>query len=366
MLTDHDLQELLNYSSPEPMLSVYLNTDPAGGNSDAQKLQMRNLLEGVNLPDDQAAVLKHFEQLRDARGRGLALFSYAAGDFFRAYPLAVTLRSRVFVGDHPYVKPLADLLDAYGSYGVALVDKQGARLFHFHLGELIEQEGILLGEEIRHTRGKASSSSPGGRGGISSQDRNNNEMSSRNLREAADFSVKFFEEVHTRRVLVGGTDETIAQFQQFLPKTWQSLVVGTFPMSMTATHSEVLTRAMQIGQQAEQQRETTLVETMLTAAAKGQEGAVRLEDTLSAVHAGRVKTLIVQEGLRLPAYQCAGCGHLLTQSLEACLFCGKNFLKINDAVELAVRRVMQTGGDVEIVRNNPALKEVGIGALLRY
>jgi peptide subunit release factor 1 (eRF1) len=365
MLTDRDLQELLNYSSPEPMLSVYLNTDPSEVSSDAQKLQLRKLLEEVNLSDDQTAIMKHFEQLRDAKGRGLAMFSCAAGGFFRAYPLAVTLRSRMFVGDHPYVKPLADLLDAYGSYGVALVDKQGARLFLFHLGELIEQEGVL-GDEVRRTRGKASSSSPGGRGGISSQARNNNEMSSRNLREAAYFSVKFFEEVLARRVLIGGTDETIAQFHQFLPKSWQSLVVGTFPMSMTATDSDVLTRAMQIGQQAERQRETALVETMLTAAAKGQEGAVRLEDTLTAVHAGRVKTLIVQEGLRLPAYQCAGCGHLMVQPLEACLFCGKNFLKINDAVELAVRKVMQTGGEVEIVRDNSALKEVGIGALLRY
>lgn len=365
MLTDRDLQELLNYSSPQPMLSIYLNTDPAEGSSDAQKLQLRNWLEEVKSSDDQAAVMKYFEQLRDAKGRGLAMFSCASSGFFRAYSLAVTLRNQMFVGDHPYVKPLADLLDAFGSYGVAVVDKQGARLFHFHMGELIEQEGIM-GEEVRRTRGKASSSSPGGRGGVSSQARNNDEMSSRNIREAADFSVKFFEEVHARRILIGGTDENIAQFRQYLPKSWQSLVAGTFPMSMTAIHTEVLTRAMQIGQDAEQQSERSLVETMLTAAAKGQDGAVRLEDTLKAVHAGRVKTLIVQEGLLLPAYQCMGCGHVLSQSLKACQFCGKNFQKINDAVELAIRKVMQAGGDVEIVRDNPDLKEVGIGALLRY
>jgi hypothetical protein len=52
--------------------------------------------------------------------------------------------------------------------------------------------------------------------------------------------------------------------------------------------------------------------------------------------------------------------------LKACLFCGRSFVKIDDAVELAVRKVMQTGGEVEIVRDNPALEEIGIGALLRY
>ena len=365
MLTDRDIHELLNYSSPEPMLSVYLNTSPSEGGSDALRLQLRMLLEEVTLPDDQTAVLKHFEQLRDARGRGLAFFSNTAEAYFRAYSLAVPVRNRVFVGDHPYVKPLADLLDIYGSYGVALVDKQGGRLFHFHLGDLIEQEGIV-GDEVRQTRGKASSGNPGGRGGVSGQSRFNDEVTARNLRQAADFSAKFFDEVHARRILIGGTDETIAQFRQYLPKSWQSLVVGTFPMSMTASHTDVLTRAMQIGQEAEKQREITLVENMVTAAAKRQDGAVGLEATLAAVHDGRVQTLIVQEGLRLPAYQCQGCQHLLTRSIDTCLFCGKSFVKIEDAVELAVRKVMQSGGEVEIVRDNPALQEVGIGALLRY
>jgi peptide subunit release factor 1 (eRF1) len=365
MLTDRELHELLNYSSPEAMLSVYLDTSPTGGGSDAQKLQLKNLLLEVDLPADEAAVMKHFEQIRDAKGRGLVMFSCAADGFFRSYPLAVPIRSRVFAGDHPYVKPLADLLDVFGSYGVVLVDKQGARLFHFHLGELIEQEGVL-GDEVRQTRGKASSGNPGGRGGVSGQSRFNDEVTARNLREAASFSANFFDEVRARRILIGGTEETIAQFRQYLPKSWQSLVVGSFPMSMTAAHTEVLTRAMHIGHLAEQQRETALVENMVTAAAKRQDGAVGLEDTLAAVHDGRVQTLIVQEGLRLPAYQCEGCAHLLARSLKACLFCGRSFVKIDDAVELAVRKVMQTGGEVEIVRDNPALEEVGIGALLRY
>ncbi|MFH2039765.1 MAG: hypothetical protein ABIJ65_10060 [Chloroflexota bacterium] len=365
MLTDRDIHELLNYSSTGVMLSVYLNTSPSEGGSDAQKLQLRMLLEDVKHPDDQAAVLKYFEQLREAKGRGLALFSCVTEDFFRGYTLAVPVRSRVFVGNHPYVKPLADLSDNYGNYGVVLVDKQGARLFHFHLGELVEQEGIL-GDVVRQTRGKSASSNPGGRGGVSGQSRFNDEVTARNLRETADFSARFFDEVHARRILIGGTDETTAQFRQYLPKSWQSLVVGTFPISMTASHGDVLARAMQIGHLAEQQRETALVENMLTAAAKGQDGAVGLDATLTAVQAGRVQTLIVQEGLRLPAYQCEGCEHLLTRSMDTCLFCGKSFVKIEDAVELAVRKVMLTGGEVEIVRDNPALQEVGIGALLRY
>ncbi|NCP16131.1 hypothetical protein GW866_03690 [bacterium] len=365
MITDSDLQELLNFSSPEAVLSVYLNTDPAEGNAEALKLRLRSLLEEVNLPKDKAKVSEYFEHAREWKGRSLAIFSCTTRDFFRAYPLAVPLRSRVRVGDHPHVKPLADLLDAFGGYGVVLIDKQGARLFLFHLGELIEQEGVL-GEEVRHTKRGGASSVRGQRGGAAGQMRYSEAVVERNIKDALEFAIRFFEENRVRRVLIGGTDDNVAQFRSHLPKAWQSLVVGTFPMSMTAKHTEVLARAMEIGQQAERRRETRLVDMTITNAAKGAGGVVRLDETLSAVHEGRVQTLIVREGYRSAGYQCAGCGYLTTQKVAVCPFCGKDFARIEDAVEMAVRKVMQSGGDVEIVRDNPALEKVGIGALLRY
>jgi peptide chain release factor subunit 1 len=271
----------------------------------------------------------------------------------------------VFVGNQPYVKPLADLLDAYGGYGVAVVDKQGARLFQFHLGELKEQEGIL-GEEVRHTKRGGASSLFGRLGGIAGKARHSEHTIERNLKEAAMFASKFFEENHVRRILIGGTEENVNMFRNHLPKTWQSLVVGAFPISMTARAAEVQKKALEIGRQAERRRETRLVENMITSAAKGAGGVVRLDDTLSAVHDGRVQTLIVREGYRAQGFQCQGCGFVTTQALENCPFCGNSFLKINDAVEMAIRKVMRDGGDVEIVYGSPKLEEVGIGGVLRY
>ncbi len=365
MLTDRDLHALLDYSSPAPVLSIYLSTDAAEGNAEAQKLRLRSLLKGVNLPEDEAAVIQYFEHERDWTGRSVAIFSCAGNDFFKAYPLAVPLRNRAWVGNQPYVKPLADLLDVYGGYGVVLVDKQGARLFGFHLGELREQEGIL-GEDVRHVKRGGASSFPGRRGGTSGRTRASSEVIERNIKDAADFAVKFFKENHVRRVLIGGTDENIAQFRQYLPKAWQSLVVGSFAMSMTANSVDVLAKAMEIGQEAEKQRENRLVVTAITAAAKGADGVVRLDDTLGAIHEGRLQTLIIQEGLRAPGYRCLGCGYLTTQLLETCPFCGKDFEKIEDAVEMAVRKVMQAGGEVDVVRDNKDLEKVGVAGLLRY
>lgn len=365
MLTDSALQELLTYASPAPVLSVYLNTDMAEGNADVYKLHLRTLLKEIDLPKDVAAILEFFEHERQWTGRSIAMFSCAPQGFFRAYPLAVPIRSRLFVGDQPYVKPLADILDAYAGYGVALVDKQGARLFSFHLGELKEQEGFL-GESVRRTKRGGASSLLGRRGGTAGQTRYIEEVTDRNIKDSIEFAVRFFDENRVRRILIGGSDDNVSRFRNLLPKAWQSLVVGTFAMSMNANHTEVQAHTMRIVQEAEHRREIRLIDQMITAAAKGGTGVVSIDDTLSAVHEGRVQTLIVKEGYRSRGYQCHGCGYLTTQQVQVCPFCGKDFAQITDAVEMAVRRVMRDGGEVQIVRDDPRLEKIGMGGLLRY
>ncbi|MGE5224869.1 MAG: hypothetical protein ACM3PY_20735 [Omnitrophica WOR_2 bacterium] len=366
MLTDSNLQELLSFQAKYPVLSVYLNTDPSEGSADAYKLRLRSLLKDIDLPEDVETVVRYFDHEFDWKGRSVAIFSCAPEGFMRAYPLAVPVRSRVRVGDQPYVKPLADLFDAYGGFGVVLVDKQGARLFYFNLGQLGEQEGTL-GEEIRHTKRGGSSSVAGRRGGVAGQTNYVDEVAERNMRDAADFAARFFALKNVRRVLIGGTDDNVALFRSLLPKAWQSLIVGTFHMPMTASKDEVQQRALQVGQEAERRRASQQVSAMITGAAKGKGGVIRLDDTLSAVHNGQVQILFIRDGYRAPGYQCKGCGYITAQELETCPFCGNKFKHIPDAVELAVRQVMKLGGEIEVLHDGQGAEEFGnIGALLRY
>jgi peptide subunit release factor 1 (eRF1) len=366
MLTENDLRELLDYHTSARVLSVYLNIEPVEGSVDTHKLRLRSMLKDLELPDDELRVDRFIEHEFDWTGRSVAIFSCAAEDFFRSFSLAVPVRSRVRVNDHPHVKPLADLLDAYGGYGVAVVDKQGARLFSFHLGELREQEGVL-GESVRHAKRGGGSQAAGRRGGSAGQTNYVEEVAERNLKDAAEFASRFFSENNVRRILLAGTDDNLAIFRAHLPKALQSLVVGTFPMSMTASHSEVMERTMQIGKEAERKREAKLVKTAVTGAAKGRGGVVKLEETLSAIHEGRVMTLLITDGYRAPGQRCKGCDFVTSRRIKTCPFCGNKFETIPDAVELAVRRVMQSGGDVEVLHDEHALHDHGdIGALLRY
>jgi len=366
MITDRDVQELLHYQPKHPVLSIYMNIDPTDGNADSHRLRLRSMLKDATLTQDANAVLQYFDHQYDWSGKSVAVFSCAPEGFLRVYPLAVPVRSRLRISDRPHLKPLADLLDSYGGYGVVLVDKQGARFFHFHLGQLQEQEGVL-GETVRRTKRGGGSQATGRRGGTAGQTDYVEEVTERNMRDAVEFAIHFFAEKNVRRIVIGGTEDNVALFRNQLPKAWQSLVIGAFSISMLATHTEVLERAMQIGEEVELQREARLANTVVTQSAKGRGGVVGLEATLNAIREGRIQTLLIRDGYRATGNRCTTCGYISTQPMESCPFCSGQVEKIPDAVELAVRHIMQSGGEVEVLRADQVVKDFDqIGAILRY
>jgi peptide subunit release factor 1 (eRF1) len=367
MLAESDLQELVAFTTGnEPVLSVYLDTEPTNGNADVGKLRLRNMLKAINLPEDVSAVERYITLEYKWSGRGVAVFSSASRQFFRAYPLALPVRDMYHVGDRPSVQPLLDLFDNYGGYGVALVDKQGVRLFNFHLGEMREHESVQ-GEQVKHVKDGGASSSRGGPGGAAGQNHSVDETIDRNMRDSAESAAHFFEEKHVRRVVLGGTEDNVALFRSLLPKTWQSLVVGTFAVSKTASQNEVLQRTLQIGLEAERLNEARMVENLETRSAKGEGAVMGLEDTLKSVNTSRVQTLVLVENLHMAGYRCDSCGLLTSSPIMICPNCGGAIFKYPDVIELAISEVMRRGGGVQITHPHEAFIRAGsVGAMLRY
>ncbi|MGD8552276.1 MAG: hypothetical protein PVG02_01330 [Anaerolineales bacterium] len=367
MLSENDVQQLIEFESTHPVLSLYLNFDPSQTTTEKTKLRSRQMLKPYSdqFPDDVEAMLAYLEHEYDGSGQGLVIFSCQAEDFFQPISLPIPVRNRTRLLPKPYVKPLAALLDHFGHYGVAIIDKQGLRAFHFHLGELSEQEGIM-GESVRHTKSGGGSQATGRRGGAAGQTRYTEELIERNLRDSADFAAQFFDQKNVRRILIGGSEPIMQRFIELLPKRFQSLVQGTFAIEMTAGHNQVLDKAMHVTEEVKEREEKELISNALTAAAKDH-GASGLEDTLQAVYAGNVQMLVIEDGYSAPGYQCTNCGFISAEQSEKCPFCGNPFTRIEDAVEMAVHKVLQDGGDVEIVSASKELNAVGsIAAASRY
>jgi peptide subunit release factor 1 (eRF1) len=233
------------------------------------------------------------------------------------------------------------------------------------MGELREQEGVL-GETVKRAKHGVGASAVPGRRGSNVATRGMDEVVDRNMKDSAAFATHFFEENHVRRILIGGTEENVKLFCNLLSKSWQSLVMGTFPMSMTASHNEVRTRALELGIQAETEREKRLVERLINQAGTGSGAVTGLDGTLNALNEGRIQTLVISEGFRKNAYRCKSTGWLTTKPEEVCS-AEDDVEKVYDVVDLIVNQVMRSGGEVDVVMSNADLEKIGsIGALLRY
>ena len=365
MFSEKDLQALLDYSAESPVLSVYLNTDPTAITTEAAKIRLRNLMKTVDLPEDVMAVEAYINLEYDWAAKGVVIFSSHQEDYFQTYQFNLSVPDKVFVGDRPVIRPLAHLTETFTGWSVVLVDKEKSRMFSFNLGELVEVEG-LTGEGVKQIKRGGGDAMLGRKGG-SSASGNVEKIIEQNMKEMVDFATEFFTAHHIRRIMIGGTDENVARFKEELPKAWQSLVVGEFPMSMTANSAEVLEKATQEAIAANLKVIDNLVEKSITMAASGGIGATGLIDTLNAIHEGRVKTLLVLEDFEEAGFRCGGCGYLTTQSLEKCPFCGGQFDRIDSAVEMAVQEALQKGADVKILEENGQLAKAGsITAIMRY
>ena len=369
MFKQEDLRELAAFRAQTPVLSVYLNVDPTERTTDEYKLSLRQMLkhaDGLAAPKDMAAIGRFFDHEYDWSGRGVIVFSCAKEEFWRTYSLAVPVASGVTVARKPYIWPLAALVDAYGSYLVALVNRERVRLSLFGMGELqISDE--YVGEDVRKLkRGRGSSGGPGRRGGAPVSSRREEEIAQRNIRKAVKATQRFCRKHKPQRLIVAGAEPTVARFREALSKQFQKKVIGSFSADVNASEPEIRDRSLEILQQVEDERKAALVEAVFTAAAKGRGGAIRLADTLGAAHEGRIQTLVIARGYRQPGYQCRNCAYITDQSLEVCPFCGGEFVEIPDAAEALVTKVIEDSGKVEVVDDHPRITEFGVGALLRY
>jgi len=371
MFTKEDLHELVAFQAETPVLSVYLNVDPTEHTADEYKLALRQMLKTVDdlaMPDDIAATERFFDHEYDWDGRGVAIFSAMGEGFWHTYSFAVPVTSGVTVARKPHIWPLAALLDAYGSYAVALIGRKDLRLMLFEMGEPRSSEKFE-GEDVRKLKsGRGSSGGPGRRGGAPISSRHEEEVVQRNMRDAAKATERFLRDKDAQHLILAGVEGTLASFQDLLPKAIQDKVIGTFGADMNMAESELLERSLDVLRRVEREREHALVDAVFTAAAKGRGGVIRLDDTLGAAHEGRISTLVVARHYHQAGYQCQNCGYITDHGLDDCPFCGGEIAEIPDAAEALVTKVIEDGGKVAVIDEelHPEISQFGVGALLRY
>jgi peptide chain release factor subunit 1 len=356
-----------------PVLSLYMDVTPAerqGRKYLAKFKQMsRDAHERLNAEDKayRHAYQALAEQVQswltygyDETGRGLALFCAQDLGLWRAFRLPVAVRDRLVFADRPYVRPLVALVDEYERYAVLLVDKQTARLFVVHMGE-IEEQRELLDELVPRPQA----------GGWSAEkhQRHHDMHVLWHVKRAAEVLERTFQARECQWLVIGGTAQPLAELRNQLSKSLKERLAGEISLPLSAGPDEVLEAVLEIERETERQVEQERVDALIGATLKGGPAVLGLADTLMALIEGRVMTLIVAPELAETGFECRNCGYLTSVEHADCPLCGQALVRQEDIVEIAVERALDQEAQVEVVRGEARslLAQHGhIGALLRY
>lgn len=376
-LKPDELKPLTELELPQPgVLSAYLDISPEEVATGQVRLKLKEMArswldriqdkqERRAFENEVARIERYLTYELKEPGRSLVIFTSEPANLWRAYRVPVRIRTRLVWGERPYLRPLLTVLDEYERYGVVLTTREEARFFLFYLGEIAEYSFALHNYVPgRHKQGGWSQAR---------YQRHIDDHAYHHFRTVAEITARLAKRDNWQRVVLMGTEENTAQVRDLLPKALQQRIAGVLPASITDNINTIRDKVMALAQEIERQVEAERVQQVITAAEKGQNGALGYADVLLAVQQQRVDVLIVPEALEHPGWECSRCGGLIADTLagapSACPYCGGPLETVDDVVDLAMQKVLDAGGTVEVLRGpiKEEFRQRGIiGALLRY
>jgi peptide chain release factor subunit 1 len=353
-------------------VSLYLNVNPTTTVKDNYEIHVKNMLRQTVDNLDKSVLKKVRADIDKIESyiltnkrvfkRGLVIISCQEKKFWKEYHIAVPFKNEIIVDTTPYVKPLLDILDNYQRCAILLVDKEAARLFLVHLGE-IEEYTEVHSEDIpgKHKKGGWFSLAE------KSYERHTDYHVGLHLKDVLKELGSFLSGEYVGRVIIGGPEEAVTKVKSLLPQGIADRIIGTFQAEMTANSKEVMKKAEPLIHDFEKMRETEDIDELLTKAMKNENAVIGVENVLSALQEGRVMKLVVLKDFHQSGFSCRQCNYLGIQGIESCPFCNGDMQEQKYLVDLLAQKAIEQGAFVEVASDNRKLKEAGsIGAFLRF
>ena len=220
----------------------------------------------------------------------------AAGEF-RAIPLAVPIENDLAIGPRPLLTPLARVADTYPSFALLLADSKQAFLHTFSLGT--REREVSMYNANAHLR-------PGAVGNkmIERKALNAAEQQLENFAKAiAEETRRALDEDHVQRLIIAADDQLTATLRDHFPKELDAKVIGTIAADIRATPADLLALALPVVAAAQRAAEEDVVQRLTTAAlSPGGLGVFGVDETLAALQAGQVQTLVLADDFHVPGW----------------------------------------------------------------
>ena len=384
MLTRRDLERLLALTE-NPVLSVYLHTDPAQDPKASYRIWLKDALKGLaeRVPGGEK---KRFQELaeraqahvRDHRPRGKSWVAFLGPNTEEAFDLRVPVENEVHWG-HPELTPLVWLLEEYPPYAVIWADSEHLRFFVVAMNEIRELDERAL-ELDTHDWRRKDLPPPGGPPGsaIRGAVRGGNQRDAfegrvqahieRFWRQAQEVLRRLREEQGVEGFLLAGPKAVRDRFLQTLGPEARRMI-GSISLPREVSLTDLMEASAKAIQAHERAQEEKLVDALLLRASTSERAGVGLPATLQALQEGRVDKVIVNRRFDAPLKECARCGHVYPPDGEACPRCAASEHRETSLRAMLPILAHRHGAEVEVIRA-PAAERLalhgGIGALWRY
>ncbi|BCB96498.1 hypothetical protein JZK55_14200 [Dissulfurispira thermophila] len=369
-----DRRELKEIASMEGgyFVSLYLNVDPMfnpkGDYMVHFKNMMKNTMDSLDkavykvVKDDLEKIEKYVTSNKRIFKKGLALISSTATSFWKEYNMNVPVKNELIIDKTPYTKPLMDILDNYQRFAVLLVDKESARIFIVHLGEIVEYGEV-------HTPDIPGKHKKGGWFALSQNhyERHIDYHIGMHLKDVVEKVDAFISGEYIGRLVIGGSEEAVSMVKGMLHKTVLDKVIGTVRIEMFAKNDEVLRKVEPVISAYEKKKEEETVERLISKAMKSENAVLGLDNVINALQEQRVMKLVFVKDYKANGYNCNACGYMSVQKIDSCPFCKGKMEAVDYMVDLAGEKAIQQSALIEVVSESKKLMDAGgIGAFLRF
>ncbi|OGW40921.1 MAG: hypothetical protein A2Y97_03000 [Nitrospirae bacterium RBG_13_39_12] len=373
MLNREELREIAKMRAGEAyFVSLYLNVNPITNKKYDYVIHVKNMIKETLEKMDKKEIKRtngDFEKIdayvmanKRIFKKGLVILTSQEKKFWVEFHLSVPIKNEIILDKTPYIKPLLDILDNYQRYAILLVDKESARLFIIHIGE-IEEYTEVHSENVpgKHKKGGWYSLSE------KSYERHTDYHVSLHLKEVVKQLDIFLSRENVGRLIIGGSEDAVTKVKALFPQTVNEKIIGTFQAEMFANSKEILKKTEPILRAFEKQKEDKTIEDLVTKAMKNENAVIGIENVLNAIQEGRIMKLIFIKDYRHSGLKCNNCGYLSIQHISACPYCKGKTQKVNYIVDLAAQKAVEQGALVEVTSDNKKFKDSGsIGAFLRF
>ena len=370
VITESAIKELAVFRSEDaPVVSCYVDVD---GRRQVRPQDIERRLaalvrdaasgpSGTAISADLERITDHVTNHLDRSGvRGLALFSCAPKGLWEVVGLPVPVANRIVVNQSPALGTLESIVQELEPLGILLVDRQRARMFVYHFGELVERSELFeaLPRDYDET-------DDAGRGQHDRMQDHTDELATQHLRHAAEVAFRLHQDKGFARLTIGASDEVNAAIEPLLHPYLRERLCPRIGVGAGASEPDALAAALRVEEEVERAEEAALVARLRDGVGAGTKAVAGLAAPLDALNERRVSDLLVSEGYTESGWRCS-CGALAAVG-PTCPVAGESMEHLDAVIHDAVDVALGLGCHVEVCVGNADLDVMGcIGALLRY